>query len=213
MPQPDRHMPFFRVLDAARQPGCLLCRLISTRTRRHIESVLYESVNDTGFRDRWRAARGFCHRHSWILAEFNDALGTAILYEDVVNHYGKRLLTEGTGRGCPLCKGEVVDLDDCIAVIEQSWDDDELRGAIEAGDGVCGPHLRALRNKARRADVRESFLKVSVARLKELAVELRQQIDGFDYQHTPPTDERIKCAWRRAIELLVGWRDISEALA
>ena len=49
MAQPDRHMPFFRVLDAARQSGCLLCRLISTHTRRYIESVLYESVNDTDF--------------------------------------------------------------------------------------------------------------------------------------------------------------------
>ena len=58
MPQIDRHMPFFRLLDAARAPGCLLCRLISTHTRRYIESVLYESVNSPGFRDGWRAARG-----------------------------------------------------------------------------------------------------------------------------------------------------------
>jgi len=203
-------MPFFRVLDAAWQPGCVLCRLISTRTRRHIESVLYESVNDTGFRDAWRTARGFCHRHSWILAEFKDGLGTAILYEDVINHYGERLLTEGSGRGCPLCKEAVVDLDDRIAVIEQSWDDDELRDAIEAGDGLCGPHLRAVLRKARRADVRETFLKVSAARLKQLAVELRQQIDSFDYQHTPPTDERVKNAWHRAIEQLVGCRDVPQ---
>jgi len=211
MSQPDRHMPFFHVLDAARQPGCVLCRLISTRTRRHIESVLYESVNDTGFRDRWRAARGFCHHHSWILAEFMDGLGTAILYEDVINHYGERLLTEGAGRGCPLCKAEAVDLDDRIAVIEQSWDDDELRGAIEAGDGLCGPHLRTVLRKARRADMRETFLKVSAAQLKQLAVELRQQIDSSDYRHTPPTDERIKYAWRRAIEQLVGCRDVPQA--
>jgi hypothetical protein len=204
-------MPFFRLLDAARQPGCVLCRLISTRTRRHIESVLYESVNDTGFRDQWRAARGFCHRHSWILAEFKDGLGTAILYEDVINHYGERLLTEGAGRGCPLCRAEAVDLDDRIAVIEQSWDDDELRGAIEAGDGLCGPHLRTVLRKARRADMRETFLKVSAAQLKQLAVELRQQIDSFDYQHTPPMDERIKYAWRRAIEQLVGCRDVPQA--
>lgn len=210
MPQSDRHMPFFHVLDAARQPGCVLCRLISTRTRRYIESALYESVNDTGFRDGWRAARGFCHRHSWMLAEGEDGLGTAILYEDIINHYGERLLTDGGGRGCPLCKAEAVDLDDRIAVIEQSWDDDELRGAIEAGDGLCGPHLRTVLRKARRADVRETFLRVSAAQLKRLAVDLRQQIDSSDYQHTPPTDERVKYAWRRAIEQLVGCRDVPQ---
>jgi len=210
MTQSDRHLPFFRVLDAARQPGCLLCRLISTHTRRYIESVLYESVNDVGFRDSWRAARGFCHRHAWILAEFSDALGTAILYEDVISAYGEKLLTEGAGTKCPLCRAEAADLDDRIALIEQLWDDDELRGAVEAGDGLCGPHLRALVRKARRADVRETFLRVSTARLKQLAVELRQQIESFDYQHTPPTDERIKYAWRRAIEQLVGCRDVPQ---
>jgi len=208
MPQIDRHMPFFRLLDAAREPGCLLCRLISTHTRRHIESVLYESVNDVGFRDGWRAARGFCHRHAWILAEFKDALGTAILYEDVINHYGERLLAEGAGTKCPLCRAETADLDDRIAVIEQSWDDDELRGVVEAGDGLCGPHLRVLLRKARRADVRQTLFRVSTARLRQLAVELREQIDSFDYQHAPPTNDRIKYAWRRAIEQLLGYRDV-----
>lgn len=211
MSQIDRHMPFFRLLDAARQPGCLLCRLISTRTRRQIESVLYESVNDTGFRDSWRAARGFCHRHAFILAEFSDALGTAILYEDLINSFGERLLIEGAGTNCPLCRTEATDLDDRIAMIEQSWDDDELRGAIESGDGLCGPHLRAAVRRVRRADVRETLVRTSVSRLKQLAAELRQLIDSFDYQHSPATDERIKGAWRRAIEQLVGCKDGPEA--
>lgn len=204
-------MPFFRLLDAARAPGCLLCRLTSTHTRRHIESLLYESVNDTGFRDRWRGARGFCHRHAWILAEFKDGLGTAILYEDVINHYGEKLLTEGAGTQCPLCKAEAGDLDDRIAVIAQSWDDVELRNAVAAGDGLCGPHLRVLLREARRPEVRDTFWRVSAARLRQLAVELRQQIDSFDYRRAPPTDERIKHAWRRAIEQLLGCRDVPQA--
>lgn len=201
-------MPFFRLLDAARQPGCPLCRLIRAHTRRQLESILYESVNDVGFRDRWRAARGYCHRHAWILAEFHDALGTAILYEDVITFHGARLLTEGTGAKCPLCRAEATDLDDRIAVLEQSWDDDELRAALEAGDGLCGPHVRAVLRRVRRAEVREALLRVSATRLQRLAAELRQQIDSCDYQHAPPTDERIKHAWRRAIEQLVGCRDV-----
>lgn len=88
------------------EEGCLPCRLISTHARRYIESVLYESVNDTGFRDGWRAARGSRHRHARIPAEFSDGLGTAIRYEDVINAYGDRLLTEGAGATCPLCQDE-----------------------------------------------------------------------------------------------------------
>lgn len=208
MPHYDRHIPFFRLLDAARESGCPLCRLIAAHTRRHIENLLYESVNDVGFRDSWRRARGFCHRHAWMLAEFTDALGTAILYEDVINSHGERVLTEGAGMTCPLCRAEATDLNDHIAMVEQSWDDEELRTAVEAGDGLCGPHLRTLLRMARRADVRETMRRVSTLRLKQLAGELRQQIDSSDYQHTPPTDERIKYAWRRAIEQLLGCRDV-----
>lgn len=210
MTRRDRHVPFFRLLDAARQPGCLLCRLIGTHTRRRIESVLYESVNDAGFRSGWRAARGFCHRHAWILAGFSDALGTAILYEDLIRSHGASLLIEGAGTKCPLCRAEATDLADGIAVLEQSWDDDELRGAIETGDGLCGPHLRAVIRRAQRADVRATLRRVSAARLEQLAAELRQQIDSFDYRHAPPTDERIRSAWRRAIEQLVGCRDVPQ---
>lgn len=210
MSEPDRHLPFFRVLDAARLPGCLLCRLVRTDTRRYIESVLYESVNDVGFRARWRASRGFCHRHAWILAEFQDALGTAILYEDLIRHYGDKLLTANAGTQCPLCHAERVNLRDRLAVLEQSWDDQELRAAVEAGDGLCGPHLRALLRQTRRRELRTTFRRVSAQRLTELAERLRQQIQSFDYRHAGGGDARARDAWQRAIERVVGMRDVPE---
>jgi hypothetical protein len=45
--------------------------------------------------------------------------------------------------------------------------------------------------------------------LERLKLELRALIDSYDYQHERPTEGRVQLAWRRTIELLVGWRDVS----
>lgn len=208
MLRPDRHIPFFHLLDAARQPGCVLCRLVATRTRRRIESILYECVNDVGFRDEWRAARGCCDRHAWMLAEFGDGLGLGILYEDLLKSHGAGLLTDGAGQRCSLCVHERRDLADWVSQIERDWADDEMRAALLAGDGLCGPHLRLIERKQRDRDVRDALRERSRRTLERLKLELRALIDSYDYQHERPADERVKLAWRRAIELLVGWRDV-----
>jgi hypothetical protein len=208
MQRPDRHIPFFHLLDAARQPGCVLCRLTAMRTRRHIESILYECVNDVGFRDEWRAARGYCHRHAWMLAEFGDGLGIGILYEDLVNSHGAALLTDALEHRCPLCAGEKRDLADWLGQIERDWADDELRAAFRAGDGLCGPHLRVAERTVRDRAVRSALRGLSTCTLERLNVELRALIDSFDYPREPSPDERMRLAWRRAIDLAVGWRDV-----
>jgi hypothetical protein len=208
MQKPDRHIPFFHLLDAALQPGCVLCRLVATRTRLHVENILYECVNDVGFRDEWRAARGYCHRHAWILAEFGDGLGIGILYEDLVNSHGAALLTDAASRRCPLCVHEQHDLTDWVGQMERDWADDEMRAALLAGDGLCGPHLRVVENKLHAREVRDSLRETSLRTLERLKLELRALIDSYDYQHERPTEERVRLAWRRAIELLVGWRDV-----
>lgn len=210
MRKPDRHLPYFAVLDAARLPGCMLCRLISEATRRHMQHLLYENVNDAGFRERWRKARGFCHRHSWMLADSQDALGLAILYHDLIQSLGREPLMEPAGEACPVCESESRALDAHVAVIVQHWDDAELGDAIRASDGLCGPHLRAINRRVRRPEVRQAFAKVSTSALAQLEKDLRALIESCDYLHAPPSDERIKLAWRRAIEMIVGHRDVPD---
>jgi len=188
----------------------MLCRLISEGTRQYMQHLLYASVNAPGFRQRWRAARGFCHRHAWMLAESQDALGLAILYHDLIQHQDQQLMSEPAGEGCPVCASESRALDDYLHVIVEHWDDAELRDAIRASDGLCCPHLRVVHHRLRRADVQRVFSDVSSSALAQLGEDLRALIESFDYQHSPPTDEQIKFAWRRALEKVVGHHDIPE---
>jgi hypothetical protein len=56
-----------------------MCELEAAATRRYLDSLLYESVNDPGVRENLIRSQGYCLRHAHLLLGFKDGLGTAIL--------------------------------------------------------------------------------------------------------------------------------------
>jgi len=103
---PEKDMPYYDLLEAFSSDNCALCSLIDRKIQFYLEHLLYESVNDSGFRKKWRKSCGFCHHHSWLLADKKDALGIAILYQDLIDFYGEKLPTQSVGKNCPLCELE-----------------------------------------------------------------------------------------------------------
>ena len=157
MSTPVKDIVYVTVLEAAQQKGCMFCRLISEKTRSYLDSLLYESVNNVGFRETWRKAMGFCHRHAWMLAEFGDAMGTGILYLDLLQEWAGKLLTRPAGRECPVCVLEQRNMQTYLSVAVWYWQDEDLHKAITASEGLCGPHLRVVRDTVRRAEVLQTF--------------------------------------------------------
>jgi len=84
---------FFNLLDACREPGCPVCRLEQKAVHRYLDSQFYESVNDPDFRDHLRGSLGFCREHAWLTINrhLGDALGFALIYNDVVGDLLERL--------------------------------------------------------------------------------------------------------------------------
>jgi hypothetical protein len=69
--------------------GCPLCRHRVVQGRRFLRSLVYEGINDIGFRKVLERSRGFCERHTVELYEadrdeMGGALGAAILLESVL---------------------------------------------------------------------------------------------------------------------------------
>lgn len=70
---------------ACRLPGCPVCRLGEEGGRRYLFSLLWEYINDSGYRDKFLASRGYCRAHAWQLfelerTEFGDTMGAGTLY-------------------------------------------------------------------------------------------------------------------------------------
>jgi hypothetical protein len=78
---------------ACGKPGCPVCRLEQKVVQQYMDGLLYESVNSPAARDKLRQSHGFCHEHAWfaIEARLGDALGFAIIYQDVINSVLRRL--------------------------------------------------------------------------------------------------------------------------
>lgn len=70
---------------------CPVCRLTLKAVDGLLHLLSLENVNDVDTRLELRAAGGFCNRHAFQWAGLHDALGTAIIYEDLLREAGRRV--------------------------------------------------------------------------------------------------------------------------
>jgi hypothetical protein len=221
----------FEVREALGQPGCAVCQLAVRSVGRLIQSVAYEQVNDPGLRSELRMSRGFCtvHAYRW-LREARSALGTALIYRDVLQAAG-HAFDSGAGtngqrggllRGwlgvsanearegqCPACRvqadAEARYLEALLACVAA---DAEVVAALDRSQGLCRHHtLAALRIGGAGA---HRVLENTLRALDELLHHLDEVIRKEDYRfrHEPRTDgERTAplraIAWAAGIEGLV----------
>ena len=147
----DKHINFFELQKASGKPGCPLCRIVSDRAEWYIDNLLFEHVSDRGFRALHREAGGFCRFHSRSLVSFRDGLAVAILSRDILEDriasIRKKKIWKPKGR-CPICiERERIEeeylgfLALCSGV---SAEENELREAVRASDGLCIPHYTGL---------------------------------------------------------------------
>jgi len=204
-------MVFYSVLEAIQKADCFLCRLLRDHVHSSFEHLLYESVNDPGFRETWRASRGYCQRHARLLADFSDGLGISILYKDLIDHWGMDALLKPAGQPCAACAEERLHLLADLNVLVRYWDDADMQKAVHDSGGLCGPHLRAAREVIKDRAIRRTLTCISERGLQCLKEQLQDLINGYDYLHERPMDPQVRVAWRRAIEKLVGQLDLIES--
>ncbi len=82
----SKSVSYFELLDAFREEGCPICRLLVKWSRSYLDSLFYEYVTDFGIRSRMRESHGFCNWHTWMAASIdNSQSGIAIIYEHLLN--------------------------------------------------------------------------------------------------------------------------------
>ncbi len=81
-------MIYMNLKSAFKKDGCPICRLLREQEERYFFNLLYENVNDGPTRGLIIDSMGLCSYHAWELQarelkEWNDGLGTGIIYEDL----------------------------------------------------------------------------------------------------------------------------------
>lgn len=222
---PEKHMPYFAVLEAlATARGCPLCSLERTTLQRHIDSLLYEKVNDPLVRRQWAASRGYCHRHANMLAERDGAFGMAILYHGLVEAFREALDSSvfrrvpsrrakawnvwETHADCPACRVQAESRARRIEVLLAGLDNPEMREALEKSAGFCVPHFLAVIRQSRSREQMASIIEAHRGKYAELACDLAEFQRKHNYRHAHEKMGKEADSWNRAIRMIVGDRDL-----
>lgn len=63
----DKGHSYFELLDALKESGCPICRLVQKDSRRYLDHLMYESVLDVPTRMQLMGSFGLCSWHAWQL--------------------------------------------------------------------------------------------------------------------------------------------------
>ena len=87
--------------NAFKQPGCPVCQVVVQAVSHYIRSIFYEKINDRELRAELRESRVFCVRHAWQALQpgLGDALGGAILYQDILTNILRELPESAAAEG------------------------------------------------------------------------------------------------------------------
>jgi hypothetical protein len=217
----------FEVREALGQAGCPVCRLALRAVGRLLQSVAYEQVNDPGLRSDLRATRGFCNTHAYRwLREARSALGTAIIYRDVVRAALRDLSVAGApaaggflgtllgrspeparARACPACRAQRQAEDRYLEALLAILADPAEAKLLEHADGLClGHSLTALHRGGPAAGRIEEHTRRAVLQLLGELDEVVRKED-YRFRHEPRTD-----AERTAPGRAVAWAAGAEGL-
>jgi Family of unknown function (DUF6062) len=210
---PTRDVADMHLAELLESPGCPLCRTRLREARRHLRSVLYESVNDPAFRGRLLAARGFCRAHSHQLLAANRAgaggsLGAAILFGSVIRKRLAELKKTAGGRGrqldrdlevarrpasCPTCEQVESAQASAVSRLLDRTSDEHWRSALAAAE-LCLDDLLLLAAAADHRSGWSEVFRAQVARIEDIAARL----EGFAYNSSYDRLHLMTDAERRA---------------
>jgi hypothetical protein len=211
---------YLALLQACAEPGCPLCRMSLRAVRSHLDSIMYEYVNDPGMRSALIDARGYCNEHaSWLAEGRGRELGVAIVYRDVVanvhdvlqstppdmRRYARELLERlRPAAECPACVYRRETEDRMLGVLLVHLDREELRAALDGFAGLCLPHFERGLELGQKSPALGRLVSYQVRALARLRDELAEFIRKNDYRFANEGFGDEGDSWLRALAAVSG---------
>ena len=208
---------------ACHKPGCPVCTLIQRAGARYIEGTFNESMLDPRVRQKLVESQGFCFEHTWqsINLKLSDALGQAILYQELVkdamrtianndgNENSQLVNALTPGSTCPACRVEDATLERVIDSMVPALREQDFITEFKQSTGLCIPHLKRIIPKldGKRSAV---VLLHQNACLEELRGELAEFIRKSDYRFRDEVIGKEGDSYKRAADMISGKHRLAE---
>lgn len=220
------YFELLETMEAEAHPGkrgrarhvCQVCRLTLAGVDRLLHLLSLENVNDFDARQQLRRAGGFCNRHAYQWAKLHDALGTAIIYEDLLRDAARRIeqgefaprrtglfgrisAPEDPFDPCPLCCEQKEIEARIVADFAEGYDTQENFRQTYAAPGVAGLCLGHFRQVVARLENRrgEQLGGMQRAKLAATQAHLRTIIEKMDAARELEVSSEEEKAKARAI--------------
>jgi hypothetical protein len=203
--------------------ACPTCAFVDDGVRNHIDALFYERATDVATRETIRSARGFCRYHARLVSDHADALGTALILQDVLindlrdmqngmydhpavkpGHLARFFESKGGLPPRPLCPLCVVERDvETLATdrLLEGLSDDEFSTLFRQSDGLCIPHFRLAFERCDDERRWKTVLETAQATMGRVTLELEELARKYDYRsHDKPRGTEAG-VWRRALDL------------
>ena len=203
----ERHSTYFDLIDAFRE-GCPLCFLIKESVNHYLDNLLYEHVNDPQTRKKIRKSTGFCNKHAWQMQRSGEALGLAILYEDISKCFAFELEGNKSSKNaaalCPACDQERTTEKRYLSILIRNMRDNEFVSIYEASFGLCRPHLSMAIEGCKDVKMINKIKDIELNNIAALIGELKELQRKYDYRFSKEKIGKEGTAWIRAIEKMTG---------
>jgi hypothetical protein len=209
--KPEKHLNFFKLTEAFHKSGCPVCSRNEEFASSYIENLLYESVNDAVVRKILRESFGFCKDHAQILLRLGDSLGTAIIYNDLLNNFDEILDKTDYNKfyqrkTCPVCDLVKEHTANNIDTMLNYYDDLEFQNEFILSDGLCARHLIELLKKCFNKEQRTYFIEFHKKRIAELNKDLSELIRKNNYvNHAEKISTDEGKSWIKVLRYLNGY--------
>ncbi len=223
----ERHIAYYMLVEAFNERGCPVCRIVDAALLRYLDLLIHENVNDVQFRAELREAGGFCVDHAWWLIDrvHGGALGTAIMYRDVLHSLDLRLIGASAGKGilpagrrrgassrrlgradqgCPLCAVRLREDAAFVGTFAEHCDGLGFVAEYEASAGLCFGHLDRVLTAMRDSEAGRALISAHRAIAGRMIAELDEFQRKTDYRFSHEQMAGEADSWQRAVELVNG---------
>ena len=212
------------LLEACRQEGCALCRLSYESTYRYLDAWKYELFTDVDLQKELRRSQGFCHTHTWQLAQMGASLQLAQNYRSILSDTVHQLQeAEAASSGgllrrffdtkqeqllpCPACRQKEEAEVHLVHTLRHAILDAAFYTEFAHAHGLCLHHLR-LASELKMSDTPGDWLalirKAQIECLERLDAQLAELIRKHDYRFKEEARGDEMISWIQAAGLVAG---------
>ena len=217
----EKHLPLYAVLEALDSKECPICLLATKSIESYFDSLLYENINDIGFRTKFRAQNGFCNYHSYKFIKYNDGLAVSLTHKDLlaqkIEQYKKNnyiiKAQKNNQNKCIICdvanNAELRYISEMINYLE----DDELKSKFLKSEGLCIPHFELMIAKSKK--IPKWFIEFNESKYKILLEQVNKFTESCNFSlgdRRPVLSIEEAESWKKAVKIIRGFEGMQSVL-